>query len=254
MKCTAAPSVLLRFAMPALALLVVMLPACGSTAEDVILDAPPAPRIPERVHVAEEVGRLLGPDAAVSRAAGRRLMALDGEPRQAFLDYVGELEGERDVRLLDVLDEQHALPEMPLEAQMDFLLWKAGREDRFYAMKARSRLMDIARDNPDAVIARLREGGDGAEVLSVVLAVSGVQRSLPALIERYRLAGSQRERTAAAEALGMLAGDERRPRPSGSPAEIERDAASLSTWYREQLELAAERSSVPPAPESGGSR
>jgi len=228
---------------------------CGSTADTVPVDVPHAPRVSERVQVAYEVGRLLGSDSAASKAAGQRLMALDGEARTRFLAYVERLQGERDPRLLNVLDEQHALPTMAASARLDFLLWKASLPDRFYAMKAQSGLIDLARDEPDAVIARLRGGtGREGEILGVVLAVSGVQRAVPALIARYRGATDGRERAAAAEALGLLAGAERRPRPSGSAAEIRRDADLLQTWYREQAEQAEERSSVPPGPAPEGGR
>ncbi len=243
-----------RNASAALLTLLLGLGACGSTVEDVRVDVPPVPRIPERVQIAQDVGQLLAPDPERSKAAGRRLMALDGEDRQRFLDYVATLEGERDLRLLNVLDEQHALPEMSVGDQLDFLLWKSAHPERFYVMKAQSRLIDLARKQPDAIIGRLGEGGRNAELLGVVLALAGTQQAMPALIERYELAESQRERAAAAEALGILAGEERRPRPSGTREEIARDAAALEAWYAEQLELAAERSAVPPPTEGEGVR
>jgi len=227
---------------------------CGSTAADVRLDAPTVPRVPERVQVAEEVGRLLSPDPALSKAAARRLVALEGERQEEFLAYAKTLEGERDPRLLNVLDEHQALPAMPTAERIDFLLWKAARPERFYVMKAQSRLIDLAREDPDALIARVQEGGEGADVLAVVLAVTRTQKALPALLGRYRDATSQRERAATAEALGILAGEERRPRASGTPEEIAGDAATLEAWYREQLDLAAERSSVPPPVEGGVAR
>ncbi len=228
---------------------------CGSTADTVPADVPRAPRVPVRVQVGQEVGRLLGSDPDASKAAATRLMALDGEARERFLDYVGDLQGERDPRLLNVLDEQHALPAMPTAARLDFLLWKATVADRFYAIKARSSLLDLARDEPGAVIARLRQAsGRRAEVLGVVLALGDVKQAVPALIERYRAAADVRERAAAAEALGLLAGDERRPRASGGAEEIQRDADQLAAWYREQLEQAEERSSVPPGPVPEGGR
>ncbi len=235
-------------------LLLLLGAGCGSTGADVRVDAPTVPRIPARVQVAEEVGRLLSPDPAASKAAAQRLMALDGDQRQAFLDYVATLEGERDLRLLNVLDEQHALPEMSVKDQLDFLLWKAARPERFFVMKAQSRLIDFAKKDPDALIERLRQGGPSAEVLGVVLAVSKTQKALPALLERYRFPATQRERSAAAEALGLLAGAERRPRASGTREEIARDAEVLEAWYQEQLEIAAERSSVPPPTAGGGGR
>ncbi len=239
---------------PLSVVLALLVGGCGSTAADVRVDAPPVPRVPARMQVAEEVGRLLAPDPAVSKAAERRLISLDGDDRQAFLDYVETLQGERDLRLLNVLDEHHALPAMSVDEQLDFLLWKSARPERFYVMKAQSRLIDLAKKDPEALIARLGRGGPSAEVLGVVLAVSKTTRALPALLERYRFPASQRERAAAAEALGLLAGAERRPRASGSREEIARDAAVLEAWYEEQLAIAAERSSVPPAPAGGEER
>ena len=214
------------------AVLLLLAAGCGSTAADVRVDAPTVPRVPERVQVAEQVGRLLSPDPERSKTASQRLMALEGERLQEFLEYVKTLEGERDLRLLNVLDEHHALPPMATADQLDFLLWKAGHPERFYVMKAQSRLLDMARADPDPLIERVRAGGEGADVLGVVLAVSKTQKALPALLERYRGATTQRERAATAEALGILAGEERRPRASGTREEIARDAAALEAWYR----------------------
>ena len=207
---------------------------CTTPGQDLDLRVKPAPVIRPKVQVGAEVGRLLSPQPEVSQAAERRLVALTGEELTAFLTYVETLEGERDVRLLNVLDEHHALPEMPVPEQIEFLLWKASRPERFYAMKAQSRLIDLARRDPAPLLARLDAGGANVDVLGVVLAITRTQEAVPVLLRRYRSTTEGRARSATAEALGMIAGEERRPRPSGRPEDIERDAAAIEAWYEEQ--------------------
>jgi hypothetical protein len=140
---------------------------------------------------------------------------------------------------VDVLDEHHALPAMPAEETLDFLLWKAQRPERFYGMKAQSRLMDFGRTHPDALLARLERGGATFEILSIVLATSGRREAVPPLLRRYRTTADPRERAAAAEALARLSNGRVRPRAAGGPTEIARDAAAVDTWWSEQADLEA---------------
>jgi hypothetical protein len=209
---------------------------CGTPGQDLQVKVPAAPRVDSRVLVGEEVGRLLSPDPETSKAAEKRLIALTGEDRESFLTYARTLQGEHDPRLLNVLDEHQALPPLDVEDRLDFLLWKAALPERFYLMKSQSRLIDLARTDPDPMIARVRRDAPGSDVLGVVLAITKTMPAVPALIERYRSTGNGRSRAAAAEALGLFAGEEFRPRPSGSGAEIARDAAALEAWYRDEIE------------------
>lgn len=210
--------------------------SCGTPGQDLEVKVAPAPVMPASYPVGVEVGRLLSADPATSEAAQARLIALDGEDKRAFLSYVQTLGAERDLRLLHVLDEHHALPDMPTEARLDFLLWKAARPERFYVMKAQSRLIDMARADPKPLTQRLEQGASGSEVLAVVLALSGTYEAFPALIRRYRTTTDAGERAAAAEAIGILAGNARRPRATGSNAEIRRNADALDAWYQERLD------------------
>ena len=221
-------------------LLLLWLGACGSPGRDLVVDVPDVPVIVPRYEVGAEVGRLLSADPTSSQDAEARLIALVEEPRERFLAYAASLQGERDMRLLHVLDEHHALPELTPTERLDFLLWKAARPERFYVMKAQSRLMEMAREDPAPLIARLREAGPGSDMLGVALAMSGRREAFPVLLDRYRAAPTPGERAGLAEALGILAGEERRPRATGSAAEIARDAAALEAWYRDQLERAAD--------------
>lgn len=214
--------------------------ACGAPGRDLVVRVDPAPLMPADYPVGAEIGRLLSADPDISEAAEARLIALDGAAKDGLVAYVATLGAERDLRLLHVLDEHHALPALPVEAQLDFLLWKAARPERFYVMKAQSRLIDLARADPAPLIARLERGAPGSDVLAVVLAVSETRSAFPVLVDRYRNAFSGAERAAAAEALGMLAGQTRRPRATGSPAQIARNADALDAWYSEQLDLEAE--------------
>lgn len=220
--------------------------ACGTPGQDLRVDVDPAPVLPSSYPVGEEVGRLLSSDPGASAGAESRLLALDGERRDALLSYAKTLPRERDLRWLHVLDEHHALPELSASERLDFLLWKTARPERTFAMKAQSQLMDMARDDPAPLIARMREGEAGSDVLAIVLGVTGTRVAFPALLERYRGSFDATQRAAAAEALGMLAGDGRTPRVNGSPQEIARDADMLDAWYREQLEIEAERAAGPP--------
>jgi hypothetical protein len=215
----------------------VTLAACTTPGQDLDVRVRSAPVVAPEVQIGAEVGRLLAPDEQTSRAAQRRLVALTGEDRDRLLTYAKTLRQERDPRLLNVLDEHHALPELGTRERIEFLLWKAHLPERFYAMKAQSRLIDMARSDPAPLIARLAEGGDRVDVLSVVLAITKTRSAVPVLLQRYRTTTDPRTRSTAAEALGRIAGEERRPRPSGSPEDIERDAQIIRDWYEEQLEI-----------------
>ncbi len=212
---------------------------CGSPGRGIRVDVPKARAPSVTAQVGEEVGRLLSPDLEVSRAAEKRLLALDPEGRDRLVAYTNGLQGERDVRLLNVLDEHHALPEMPIEDTLDFLIWKATRPERYYVIKAQSRLMDLARTDPQPLVDRMAREGPGFPVLAVVLGLNDRQEALPALLDRYRRTDDSRERSAAAEALGRLV-PQHRPRAAGPPGEIARDAAAIEAWYRDRKERAAE--------------
>ncbi len=100
-------------------------------------------------------------------------------------------------------------------------------------MKAQARLLDLARTQPDLLLARLDRGGRGAEAIAVALAMAGERRAVPPLLARYRNARTPDERRVAAEALGAT---RRRRAPArvcrDSNAEIQRDADAIERWYR----------------------
>lgn len=229
-----APAVLL--VLPALALACA---ACGTPGRTLQVDVPSARSPSVATQMGEEVGRLLSPDPEVSRAAEGRLLGLDPEGRERLIAYAATLEAERDVRLLNVLDEHHALPEMPAEDTLDFLLWKGTRPERYYVIKAQSRLMDMARSDPAPLVERLRREERGFGLLAVVLALNDRREAVPPLLARYRTTADVRERRAAAEALARLV-PEHAPRAAGPPAEIARDAEAIDAWFRKQQEAAAE--------------
>lgn len=212
------------------------LPGCGTPGQDLQVNVQSAPRIDARTLIGEEVGRLLSPDPDTSKRAEKRLVALTGEDRDRFLTYAATLHGERDLRLLNVLDEHQALPPIGVEERLDFLLWKAALPERFYLMKSQSRLIDLARTDPAPMIERVRNDAPGSDVLGVVLAITNTLDGVPALIQRYRSTSNPRSRAAAAEALGLFAGEEFRPRPSGSSGEIAKDAEALEAWYQDEVE------------------
>lgn len=227
--------------------LAALLCACGTPGSNVAVNVPVAPVVKQDVRIAEAVGELLSSDARESEAALQQLLQLDESQRADLIAYRDQIPNERDPRWLNVLDEYHALPELDAKDQLDFLVWKAGRPEPFFVMKAQSRLLDMARDNPEALIDRLEAGGDGSEVLAVALALSGERRAVPALLTRYRYPQQPDERRAAVEALAQLVGEERRPRLRGTREEMERDALAIESWYQEQQALASAEEEEPPA-------
>lgn len=218
-----------------------LLCACTTPGSRTPVDVGRAPALAPRVEIGREVGLLLSADEAASRAAEQRLVNVSGPQREQLLAYAETIPTERDPRWLNVLDEHHALPPLDDEAQLDFLIWKGARASRFFAMKAQSRLLDMARTRPEVLIARLGRGGEGMDRVAIALAQAGVARAVPALLQRYTEPRSPLERRAAAEALTMLAGEPRRPRARGSAREIAQDASVIRAWYEEQRAIAAER-------------
>lgn len=211
--------------------------ACGTPGRNVPVELEPAPKpLPSRL-VALEVGRLLSADTDESRAAERRLTTLDEAGRAALLEHAARIPLERDPRWLNVLDENHALPPLPPEEEMEYLLWKVSREEPFYVMKAQSRLLDLARTQPDLCLARLARGGRGAEAIAVALALAGELRAVRPLLARYVSASTLEERRVAAESLGRLLGDDLRPRLQGGVDEIRHDADAIERWLAEHPEV-----------------
>jgi hypothetical protein len=209
-----------------------LVPACGTPGRNVIVDLEDAPEpLPSRL-VAQEVARQLSSDPEASSRAAAALTTLDEEGREALLEHAAGIPNERDPRWLNVLDENRALPDLPPEALVDFLLWKVSRPEPFYVMKAQSRLLDLARSEPDVMLARLAAGGRGAEAIAVALALAGERRAVLPLLARYRGARNDQERRVAAEALARLVGEERRPRLQGSAQDIEQDAQEILEWYQ----------------------
>lgn len=215
--------------------------ACGLPGTATPVDVGAAPAVAQEVEVGREIGLLLSADEEASRQAEARLSTVTGEDRVALLAYRDVIPNERDPRWLNVLDEHHALPELGDRALVDFLVWKGERPGSTFAMKAQNQLLDLARQRPDMLIARLREGGEGMEKIAVALSMAGVVSAVPVLLERYTDPRDAVERRAAADALARIAGDGLRPRARGSARELAQDASSIRAWYDEQQELAADR-------------
>lgn len=218
-----------------------LLAGCGTPGRNVPVDVPAAVVPTPSERVAEEVGRLLSSDPRESADAERRLLLLDEKGRVALRLHADTIPKERDPRWWNVLHENHMLPELTPEERLGFLLWKSRRPEPTQAMKAQNGLLELAHEEPDLLIERLRAAaaappGDPrqaeVEPLGIALAVARVDRAVPALVEVYRAARTLEVRRAAAEALALLAGEERRPRAQGSPTELARDADAITTWYR----------------------
>ena len=99
--------------------------------------------------------------------------------------------------------------------------------------RAQSGLLDLARSNPEILLAKLADRSCPArDAIAVALADAGEARAIPALVDLYRASGTPAERRAAALALGKLAGEARKPRLDATDIERERDADRLLAWYR----------------------
>jgi hypothetical protein len=214
------------------ALLIAAAPGCGSAATRIPVDAPAALAPMPKDEVARQVGLLLSADPQASRAAERALLSLDEDGRRALEEHARRIPTERDPRWRNVLDEHGLLPASSVEERVDLLLWKASRPDPVMVLKAQNGLLDLARKDPSPLLARLRRPGPGRDVVAVTLAHAGVRPAVPALLDLYRTGEKPEERRAASAALGRLAGDSLQPRVEGTPAERERDAQLVESWYR----------------------
>ena len=217
-----------------LAAFLLLLAACGAPGHHVPIDVPAAQPPAETTLVARDVGWLLTSDPHRSRAAMERLTRLDAEGVEALQAHAARIPSERDPRWLHVLDENHVLPALETEEELEFLLWKVDQKEAFYVMKAQSRLLDLAATSPEALVKRLEQGGDGTEALAVALAMRGEAQSVPVLLARYRAAETTVQRRVAAEALGHVVGEDLRPRTQGAPEELEQDAQQIERWIQQQ--------------------
>jgi tetratricopeptide (TPR) repeat protein len=180
--------------------------------------------------VARWSGALLGPDAAVSRAAEVWLLALDDERRAALARLAARVPGERDARWLVVLDANDLLRDADESVRLDALLAEARHRDRVLATKAAEALVERARADPAPLVARLSGPGPGREAGALALARAGRTEAVPALVALLRGATTEDEARAAAEALATLAPEAPRPRRAASAEEREADAAAVEAW------------------------
>ncbi len=209
------------------------LAACTSEAKRVPLDVPAARAPSVEVRIADEVARLLSPDVRESDDAARALSGLDDEDRKALARHAAKIPTERDPRWLSVLDGNGLFADAGPAARADLLAWQASRTDARLVWRAQSGLLDLARSNPEILLARLRDPACPArDAIAVALADADEKRAIPALIDLYRTPRTPAERRAATLALGRLAGADRQPRFDATPVERERDADRLLAWYQ----------------------
>jgi hypothetical protein len=222
----------LRRAFVVCATLALLAGACAAPVRTGTIAVPPPQAPLERDRLAARVGDLLSADPVRSLDAERRLSALDDAERRTLAEVAATIPHERDPRWLNVLDENHALPALSAEERLDFLLWKSARVEPFYAMKAQSRLLDLARERPEVLEQRLARPGPQRPDVAIALALAHGPRRVPALVAFYRDARTVAERRGAAEAIALAVGEERRPRPDGTPVEVARDADAVERWWR----------------------
>lgn len=207
--------------------------ACSPAAKRVPLDVPAARAPSSDERIADEVARLLSPDASASDAAARVLSGLDDEGRAAIGRHAAKIPLETDPRWLTVLEENGRLPDAGPDARARLLAWQASRRDPRLVWRAQNGLLELARTRPEALLRALADPGCPArDALAVALADAGERRAVPGLVELYRAPRTAAERRAAAVALGRLAGVDRQPRLDATEAERARDAARLLAWYQ----------------------
>jgi hypothetical protein len=224
-----------RLAGSAASLLLLTTAGCGLDAQTrVRLDEPP--RATRTSEVARSVGELLGSDPERSRQAEQRLLSLDEAGRATLRAHAQSIPTERDPRWLHVLDEHHALPALPPDERVAFLLWKAQRPEAFFVSKAQQGLIEEARRDPAPLLRALARGGPGVDVLAIALAVAKRREAVPALVDRYLVEEEERERRALSEALARLVGEDIRPRLGGTPEERARDAERVLARWRSSAE------------------
>lgn len=209
------------------ALLLGALAACGSTSESAYLRVPAAEPPTSATRVGRLVGELLSGDPERSAAAEKRLLSLDGSERQQLAAHAQEIPAEHDPRWLHVLDEQQLLPALAPGEHVALLLWKAERPERFYMMKARAGLTEIARRDPQPLLAAVTSGVPGAGHAAVALALAGRSDAVPALLDRFVVSEDEDERRALAEALRTLLGETTRLRVTAPREERERRSAEI---------------------------
>lgn len=217
---------------PLLAALLLPATGCGSTSATARVSLEEPPRPTPASEVGRAVGELLGSDPEVARAAEARLLALDEPGRAALRTHAASIPTERDPRWLHVLDEHHALPALAPEERLAFLLWKARRPEPFFVSKAQQALVAEAHRDPAPLLAALRGGGSGTDVLAVALAIAQRREAVPLLVERYLATPDEHERRALAEALARLCGEDVRPRLGGSDEDRRRDAERVRARFR----------------------
>ncbi len=233
--------------------------ACSSGARIPLDDVPPPRAATAEEEVGRLVGRLLSADPERSRAAEEDLRRLDERGNEALLAHARKVPNERDPRWWSVLDERGLLrrvPRPPTEEEfLDFLLWKAARPDRTLALAAQSALLEAARRDPAPLARRLERPGPGRDVLAVTLAGAGVSSAVPAILALYRSeSATAEERRAAAAALGVLLGEDARPRAEGTPEERERDARFAEERWRTMPASPASAPSEAPVGDDGRPR
>jgi hypothetical protein len=202
----------------------------------------PQAKVPsDSQQLSAEVGRLLSPDPEVSRQAERRLRALDEQGRADLAAIARSIPDEDDPRWWNVLEEHHLLPPKPPAERLRFLLWKAERPEPMDGTKAQAGLLELARTSPDLLVSWLSAAGTampgdpagrGADRVAIALAVARVDAAVPALLAMYRAAEDTAHRRAAAEALGMLLGDEHRPRGASRESDRRVEVAEIEAWWR----------------------
>ena len=209
------------------------LAACSTVGSRVPSDLPVAPTPTAADEVATWVGALLSADRTASAAAGCWLSNLDAPHRQAFVDHAKRIPAERDSRWRAVLEEAGLLGEVGTEERIDLLVWRATRPCPVEVLKAQNGLLDLARQDPTPLLARLSRTGPGRDAIAIALASAGERRAVPMLLDLYRTSASAVERRAAASALARLAGRDLAPHADGSPDERSADATRTAAWFEE---------------------
>ena len=190
-----------------------------------------------------ELAALLSADPARSLRAERQLRGLNESERLRLLQVARERPTERDPRWLSLMEDLHGPVKLSPTDEWRYLSWRVSQSDRARAMRAQSRLVDLAHAHPDTLLEVVRRKEAGYESAVLALAAARHPQAIHEFVASYRSPTSPSERRIMAEALAMWTGDRVVPRVVGQPWEIEADAAQVTT-------MVAQLTPVPAVPES----
>ncbi len=177
----------------------------------------------------DEIQALLSSDTRRSQQAERNLRGLNEDERTRLLQIARERPAERDPRWLSLMEDLHGPVLLSPDEEWRYLSWRVAQPDRVRAMRAQSRLADLAHTHPEPLLRAALQREPGYEAAVLALASARHPHAAQEFVRRYRSPLTHDERRLMAEALAVWTGDRLIPRTVGEPWEIEADASRITT-------------------------